>query len=70
MVEASKNTPIYLQVLFAVLMGLRKQEINGLKYEELDDYIKKVVHIDVPFNDLTGDELDMNLIAKKYTKIA
>lgn len=42
LVEASKNTPIYLQVLFAVLMGLRKQEINGLKYEDIDFINRKL----------------------------
>lgn len=44
LIEASKNTPIYLQVLFAVLMGLRKQEINGLKYEDID-FINKKLHL-------------------------
>ena len=35
-IKASKNTPIYLQVLFAALMGLRKSEINGIKYSDID----------------------------------
>lgn len=42
LIEASKNTPIYLQVLFAVLMGLRKQEINGLKYTDIDFVNRKL----------------------------
>lgn len=44
LIEASKSTPIYLQVMFAVLMGLRKSEINGLKYEDID-YIHRTLSI-------------------------
>ncbi len=44
LIEKSKNTPIYLQVIFAVLMGLRKQEINGLKYSDID-YIHRTIKI-------------------------
>ena len=36
LLEASKNTPIHMQVLFNVLMGLRRSEINGLKYSDVD----------------------------------
>lgn len=44
LIESSKNTPIYLQILFAVLMGLRKQEINGLKYSDID-FVHKTLTI-------------------------
>ncbi len=44
LIEKSKDTPIHLQVLFAVLMGLRKQEINGLKYSDID-YIHRTIKI-------------------------
>lgn len=30
LIEAAKKTPIYLQVMFAVLMGLRRSEIIGV----------------------------------------
>ena len=40
LIEASKDTPIYMQILFAVLMGLRRGEINGLKYSDVD-YINR-----------------------------
>lgn len=33
-----------MQVIFAVLMGLRRGEINGLKYEDID-YIHKTLKI-------------------------
>jgi len=42
LINASKNTPIYLHILFAVLMGLRKQEINGLKYSDIDFVNRKL----------------------------
>lgn len=35
-IEKSRETPIKMQVLFNVLMGLRRSEINGLKYEDVD----------------------------------
>ncbi len=44
LIEKSKDTPIYLQILFAVLMGLRKQEINGLKYSDVD-YIHRTLKV-------------------------
>jgi len=44
LIEKSKNTPIYLQILFAVIMGLRKQEINGLKYSDVD-FVNKKLHV-------------------------
>ena len=36
LIESAKNTPIYLHVLFAGLMGLRLSEILGLKYSDID----------------------------------
>lgn len=42
LIEASKSTSIYLHILFAVLMGLRKQEINGLKYSDIDFINRKL----------------------------
>lgn len=44
LIEKSKNTPIHLQVMFAVLMGLRRSEINGLKYSDID-YIHRTLKI-------------------------
>lgn len=44
LVEASKETPIHMQVLFAVLMGLRRGEINGLKYSDID-YINRTLKV-------------------------
>lgn len=45
LIEASKETPIHMQVLFNVLMGLRRQEINGLKYSDVD-YINRTLLVE------------------------
>lgn len=44
LINESKNTPIYLHILFALLMGLRKQEINGIKYSDID-FINRKLYI-------------------------
>lgn len=36
LLEASKDTRIHMQIVFALLMGLRRGEINGLKYSDID----------------------------------
>ena len=43
-IKASKDTPIYLHILFAVLMGMRKSEINGIKYTDID-YIHRKLYV-------------------------
>lgn len=45
LLEASKETPIHMMVLFNVLMGLRRQEILGLKYSDID-YINRTISIE------------------------
>lgn len=45
LLDASKETPIHMQVLFNVLMGLRRQEINGLKYSDVD-YINRTLSVE------------------------
>lgn len=45
-IKASKDTPIYLHVLFASLMGLRKSEINGIKYSDID-FINRKLKIEI-----------------------
>lgn len=44
LIKASESTPIHMQVLFAVLMGLRRCEINGVKYSDVD-YINRTLCI-------------------------
>ncbi len=45
LLEASRETPIHMQILFNVLMGLRRQEINGLKYSDID-YINRTLLVE------------------------
>lgn len=45
LLEASKDTPIHMQVLFNVLMGLRRQEINAVKYSDVD-YINRTLSVE------------------------
>lgn len=66
LIEKAKDTPIYLQVMFAVLMGLRKQEINGLKYEDVD-YIHRTLKISRQLGRKANtDNSELNL--GEYTK--
>lgn len=44
LVNAAKITPIYLQVMFAALMGLRRGEIIGLKYTDID-FVNRTLHV-------------------------
>lgn len=44
LIEKSRGTKIYLFILFAGLMGLRKSEILGLKYSDVD-FQQKTIHI-------------------------
>ena len=44
LLEASIGTPIHMQVLFNVLMGLRRKEINGVKYSDID-YINRTLNL-------------------------
>lgn len=45
LLQASQDTPIHMQILFNVLMGLRRQEINGLKYSDVD-YINRTISVE------------------------
>lgn len=44
LIDASKDTEIHMQILFAVLMGLRRSEINGLKYSDVD-FVHQKLHV-------------------------
>ncbi|MBR1742135.1 MAG: site-specific integrase [Lachnospiraceae bacterium] len=44
LIEASKDSPIHIQVLFAALLGLRRSEINGVKYSDID-YINRTLTV-------------------------
>ena len=44
LLEASRSSPIHMQVLFNVLMGLRRREINEVKYTDID-YINRTLRV-------------------------
>lgn len=60
LLEASRNTPIHMQVLFNVLMGLRRQEINAVKYSDVD-YINRTLSVERQL----GRELNREPYAEK-----
>ncbi len=45
LLEKSKDTPIHMQVMFNVLRGLRRSEINGVKYSDVD-YINHTLKVE------------------------
>ncbi|MCD7833261.1 MAG: site-specific integrase [Lachnospiraceae bacterium] len=45
LLDASKETPIHMQVCFNVLMGLRRSEIIGVKYADVD-YINRTLSVE------------------------
>ena len=36
LIKASRDTPIYMQILFAILTGMRTSEVLGLKFSDID----------------------------------
>lgn len=42
LIKASKGSKVYMQILFATLMGLRRGEINGLKYSDVNFISQKL----------------------------
>lgn len=44
LVSKSEGNKIHMQIIFAVFMGLRKSEINGLKYTDVD-YIRRKLKV-------------------------
>lgn len=66
LIEAAKDTPIYLQVMFAVLMGLRRSEIIAVKYSDID-YINRTLHVERQLGIIPmSDKKDFH--PKTYTK--
>ncbi len=65
LITKSHGTSIYLYILFAGLMGLRKSEIRGLKYSDVD-YINSTIHIRRQLGKVAVKEDEsINLIAKQ-----
>lgn len=66
LINESKNTPIHLQILFASLMGLRKSEINGIKYSDID-YIQRKLYLTVQLGKKIGVKKE-DVAPKTFTK--
>ena len=66
LIEASKETPIYMQILFAVLLGLRRCEINGVKYSDID-YINRTLKVQRQLGKKPNTKAD-DFPAKTFTK--
>lgn len=66
LIEASKGTKIHMQILFATLMGLRKSEINGLKFGDVD-FVHQKLHISIQLGRLPNSD-DVALKPKTKTK--
>jgi len=66
LLEASKGSRIYMQVLFNVLMGLRRGEINGVKYSDVD-YKNHTLTIERQLGIAKGSD-KAKLPPKTYTK--
>ena len=66
LIEVSQDSELYLPILFALLMGLRRSEIIGLKYSDID-YEKKQLYIQRQLGVNPATE-KKNLVAQTYTK--
>jgi integrase len=44
LIEVSRETSIRMQVLFAVLLGVSRCDINGVKYSDID-YINRTLKV-------------------------
>lgn len=66
LIKASEGSKIHMQIIFAVLMGLRRGEINGLKYSDID-YINRTIKVQRQLGikpNTTKEDFDL----KTYTK--
>ncbi len=66
LIKTSKDTPIYLHVLFAALMGLRKSEINGIKYTDID-YMHRKLYVQRQLGKKKGVKKE-DVALKTFTK--
>ena len=66
LLEVSRHTPIHMQVLFNVLMGLRRREINGVKYSDVD-YINRTLRVQRQLGKKINTKKE-DFASKAYTK--
>lgn len=63
---AAKESDIYLPILFAALMGLRRNEIIGLKYSDVD-FVKRQIAIQRQLG-VDNKKSKADLPAREYSK--
>lgn len=66
LIEKSKQTPIYMQVLLNVLMGLRRSEIIAVKYSDVD-YVNRTLRVERQLGRVLNGE-DKEFAPKTLTK--
>ncbi len=66
LLEKSKDTPIYMQVLFNVLMGLRRSEIIAVKFSDVD-YVNRTLRVERQLGVILNSE-KKDFAPKTYTK--
>lgn len=66
LLEESKNTSIHMQVLFNVLMGLRRNEIIAVKYSDVD-YVNRTLRVERQLGVVLNSDKEM-FAPKTYTK--
>lgn len=66
LIKASKEGKIYMQILFATLMGLRRGEINGLKYSDVD-FVKQKLRVQRQLG-IKANSKKEDFDVKTYTK--
>ena len=71
LINASRDTPIYLQVMFATLMGMRVSEIIAVKYSDVD-YVNHTLHIQRQLGikpNTTPDDVAIKTYTKQEIKL-
>jgi len=66
LVEKSRETPIHMQVLFNVLMGLRRSEINAVKYSDVD-YVNRTLTVQRQLGQIINTKKE-DFAPKTFTK--
>jgi integrase len=67
LLEKSRDTPIHMQVLFNVLMGLRRGEINGVKYSDVD-YVNRTLKVTRQLGTAHNTQKEDDFAPKSLTK--
>lgn len=70
LMNASKESRIHMQMVFALLMGLRKSEIHGIKYSDID-FVQRKLKIQRQLGEdlhVDPEEIPVNMKSKQEIK--